>query len=105
MQIGALMTVLHYRGPTATEIAGFVRALRSHVGAILPRQGIADLDWPCYLSPKLKAAPWFLHAARLVAEAEHRIVLHGSCGEDSEQRHKLEIAASAAGIPICNSTG
>ncbi|OCP02231.1 hypothetical protein BC374_28330 [Ensifer sp. LC13] len=98
VQIGALMTVPHYRGPTATVIAGFVRALRSHVGAIIPRQGIADLDWPCYLSPKLKTAPWF-------AEAGHRVVLRGSCGEDSEQRHKLEIAASAAGIPICNSIG
>lgn len=103
VQIGALMTVLHYRGPTAVEVAGFVRAMRHHIGAIEPGSGVADLDWPCYLSPKLKTAPWFLHAARLVAEAGHRIVLHGNYGEDNEERHKLEIAASAAGIPICAS--
>ncbi|WP_077968466.1 glycosyl transferase family protein [Ensifer adhaerens] len=103
VQIGALMTVLHYRGPTAVEVAGFVRAMRRHVGAIEPASGIADLDWPCYLSPKLKTAPWFLHSARLVAEAGHRVVLHGNYGEASEDRHKLEIAASTAGIPICTS--
>ncbi|WDZ76513.1 glycosyl transferase family protein [Ensifer adhaerens] len=103
VQIGAPMTVLHYRGPTAVEVAGFVRAMRRHVGAIEPASGIADLDWPCYLSPKLKTAPWFLHAARLVAEAGHRVVLHGNFGQDSEERHKLETAASAAGIPICTS--
>ena len=103
VQIGALMTVLHYRGPTAVEVAGFVRAMRRHIGAIEPGSGIADLDWPCYLSPKLKTAPWFLHAARLVADAGHRVVLHGSYGEKGQERHKLEVAASTAGIPVCTS--
>jgi anthranilate phosphoribosyltransferase len=103
VQIGALMTVLHYRGPTAIEIAGFVRAMRRHIGAVEPGEGAADLDWPCYLSPKLKTAPWFLHAARLVAAAGHRVVLHGNYGEESEERHKLEVAAACAGIPICRS--
>ena len=103
VQIGALMTVLHYRGPTAVEVAGFVRAMRRHIGAIEPGSGIADLDWPCYLSPKLKTAPWFLHAARLVADAGHRVVLHGSYGEEGQERHKLEVAASTAGIPVCTS--
>jgi anthranilate phosphoribosyltransferase len=103
VQIGALMTVLHYRGPTAVEVAGFVRAMRRHIGAIEPGNGIADLDWPCYLSPKLKTAPWFLHAARLVVDAGHRVVLHGSYGEEGTDRYKLEVAASAAGIPICTS--
>ena len=103
VQIGALMTVLHYRGPTAVEVAGFVRAIRRHIGAIVPGSGIADLDWPCYLSPKLKTAPWFLHAARLVADAGHRVVLHGSYGEEGQERHKLEVAASTAGIPVCTS--
>lgn len=103
VQIGALMTVLHYRGPTAVEVAGFVRAMRRHIGAIEPAGGFADLDWPCYLSPKLKTAPWFLHAARLVADAGHRVVLHGSYGEEGQERHKLEVAASTAGIPVCTS--
>ncbi|HEV7320419.1 MAG TPA: glycosyl transferase family protein [Ensifer sp.] len=103
VQIGALMTVLHYRGPTAVEIAGFVRAMRRYIGGIEPGSGAADLDWPCYLSPKLKTAPWFLHAARLVAAAGYRVVLHGNYGQDSEERHKLEVAAASAGIPICRS--
>ncbi len=101
VQIGALMAALQYRGATAVEIAGFVRAIRRHIGAAT--RGAADLDWPCYLSPKLKTAPWFLHAARLVASAGFRVVLHGHYGEQGAERGKLEIAAARSGIAVCAS--
>ncbi|WP_457586933.1 glycosyl transferase family protein [Ensifer canadensis] len=103
VQIGALMVALQYRGATAVEIAGFVRAIRRHVGAVAAGSGAADLDWPCYLSPKLKTAPWFLHAARLVASAGYRVMLHGHYGQDGTERGKLEIAAARSGIAICAS--
>ncbi|RDL49569.1 PCP degradation transcriptional activation protein [Ensifer sp. M14] len=102
VQIGALMVALQYRGATAVEIAGFVKAIRRHVGAVAG-SGAADLDWPCYLSPKLKTAPWFLHAARLVASAGYRVMLHGHYGQDGTERGKLEIAAARSGIAICAS--
>lgn len=101
VQIGALMAALQYRGATAVEIAGFVRAIRSHVGAVPALRGAADLDWPCYLSPKLKTAPWFLHAARLVASAGYRVALHGHYGQEGTERGKLEIAAARSGITVC----
>lgn len=94
VQIGALMVALQYRGAAAVEIAGFVRAIHRHVGAVSAGNGAADLDWPCYLSPKLKTAPWFLHAARLVASAGYRVMLHGHYGQDGTERGKLEIAAA-----------
>lgn len=103
VQVGALMAALQYRGATAVEIAGFVRAIRRHVGAVSTGKGTADLDWPCYLSPKLKTAPWFLHAARLVASAGYRVVLHGHYGQEGAERGKLEIAAARAGIAVCSS--
>ncbi|NVD40750.1 glycosyl transferase family protein [Ensifer sp. HO-A22] len=103
VQIGALMAALQYRGATAVEIAGFVRAIRRHVGAVAAGSGAADLDWPCYLSPKLKTAPWFLHAARLVARAGYRVMLHGHYGQESAERGKLEIAAARNGITVCAS--
>lgn len=103
VQVGALMAALQYRGATAVEIAGFVRAIRRHVGALSAGKGTADLDWPCYLSPKLKTAPWFLHAARLVASAGYRVMLHGHYGQEGTERGKLEIAAARAGIAVCSS--
>lgn len=102
VQIGALLATMQYRGVTAAEMAGFIEALRRHIGAYDVSDGLADLDWPAYLSPKLKAPPWFLHAARLVAMAGHRVLLHGHFGQGPDAG-KLELAAESAGIPVCAS--
>ena len=104
VQIGALLATMQYRGVAAAEMAGFVKALRRHVGAYDVADGRADLDWPAYLSPKLKSPPWFLHAARLVAMAGYRVLLHGHYGQGPDAG-KLELAAETAGIPVCGSLG
>lgn len=102
VQVGALLATMQYRGVTPAEMAGFIRALRHHVGAFDISRGLADLDWPAYLSPKLKNPPWFLHAARLVSMAGYRVLLHGHYGQGVEAG-KLELAAEMAGIPLCAS--
>lgn len=102
VQVGALLATMQYRGVTAAEMAGFTQALRRHIGAHDPTDGLADLDWPTYLSPKLKTPPWFLHAARLVARAGYRVMLHGHYGQGPDAG-KLELAAETAGIPVCAS--
>lgn len=71
--IGALLMVLRYRGETATEIAGFTAALR----AAAPKTARGDVDWPCYAAGRTRGAPLFLLAAKLVAQAGYRVVLHG----------------------------
>lgn len=91
VQIGALLVAMHYRNPTATELAGMVRAARRDA----PSVPVADLDWPAYLSPRDTRPPWFLHAARLVAGAGHRVLLHGFANHGDPLDNALRIAGIA----------
>ncbi|MGH6762325.1 MAG: glycosyl transferase family protein [Phyllobacterium sp.] len=102
MQIAALLQLMHYRGETAPELAGFTKAAHNAVDARPITGAEADLDWPAYLSPKSPRAPWFLQAAKLVSMVGHRVVLHGSNG-DGENGGKLDFAAKSLDIPVCSS--
>ncbi len=106
VQIGALLGMMRMRGSTAPEIAGFVRAMSAHVAGRLGRLGQnieVDVDWPCFTSPNYHNPPWVFHAAILVAQAGHRVLLHGSTGVGpSSVRH--EVVASALAIPVCKTT-
>jgi len=100
VQIGALLSVMNFRGETAAELAGFVQAARVHIGAADPKSSPVALDWPAYISPKSRMMPWFLQAALLVAGAGHKVLLHGN-DRGGSTRGMLVSAASALGIPIC----
>jgi anthranilate phosphoribosyltransferase len=100
VQVGALLSVMHFRGETAAELAGFARAARSHIGTTDSGSTSVDLDWPAYISPKSRRMPWFLQAALLLAQSGHRILLHGNDG-GGNIRGTLVSAAQAIGIPIC----
>ncbi|MCB9943555.1 MAG: glycosyl transferase family protein [Geminicoccaceae bacterium] len=73
-QVGAFLMVLRYRVETSKEIAGFVRAARKRM-AIQTLLDV-DLDWPSYADHH-RQLPWFVLAARLLAENGVRIVMHG----------------------------
>ena len=90
--VGALLMLLRMKGETAEEIAGFARAAQ----AALPVMPKADLDWPSYAAGRTRGAPWFLLSARIVADAGHRVLLHGWNGTD----HKVRDGLSTAGIKI-----
>lgn len=98
IQVGALLVVLQYRGLTAIELAGLTRASQRHLGCPV-HPGLADLDWPAYASPRSRSAPWFLQAARLVADAGHRVLLHGNSGGGTTA-NALDMAAGALGISV-----
>lgn len=103
VQIGAFLGLIHLQGTTAIELAGFVRAARRHVAQHFPLAPAvrADLDWPCYISPKDQRPPWFFQAARLVAGAGYRVVLHGSSGSGpTAGRHG--VVAELLGIGTCH---
>lgn len=101
VQVGALLMTIQYRGATALELAGFVQAIRAQcTEALTETGGRPDLDWPAYLSPNWRSPPWFIHAARLVAMAGHKVLLHGHFGGGAESG-KLELASADAGIPVC----
>jgi anthranilate phosphoribosyltransferase len=102
VQIGALLSVMNFRGETAAELAGLVRAARIHIDAPEAKASPVDLDWPAYISPKSRRMPWFLQAALLLARAGYKILLHGSDG-GGDTRGMLLSGARALGIPICAS--
>lgn len=90
--IGAVLMLLRMKGETAEEIAGFAEAAQ----ASLPELPAVDLDWPSYAAGRTRGAPWFLLSARQVAEAGHRVLLHGWNGPDKKVRAGL----SDASIPV-----
>lgn len=98
VQVGALLVAMQMRGITAPELAGMVAAARRGL-APLGGGSPADIDWPAYISPRNRRAPWFLLAARLVADAGWRVVLHG------QQADLLPYAPILAplGIPVADS--
>lgn len=102
IQIGALLATMQYRGATAAELAGFIEAIWQHIGEHPVSTPRVDLDWPAYISPKHRDAPWFLHSVRLVVMAGYRVMLHGYMGE-GPSGGKLELAAQSSGIPVCHS--
>lgn len=101
MQISALLRLIHYRGETATELAGMARAAR-RMYSVDTGLNMPALDWPAYLSPNSMQSPWFMLSALLVARAGYPVVLHGNCGT-GDVSGKLEIAAEAVNIPIATS--
>lgn len=84
--VGALLMLMRMKGEVADEIAGFAAAAQS----ALPDMPAADLDWPCYAAGRTRGAPWLLLSARLVAQAGHRVLLHGWNGQDNRIRDALD---------------
>lgn len=97
--VGALLMLMRYRGETAPEIAGMVEALRD---TLADWRGLdVDLDWPSYAAGRTRGLPWFLLAARLVAGAGHRVVLHGW---NSHQAQVASVRAALPGLGIATAT-
>jgi anthranilate phosphoribosyltransferase len=90
--LGAMMIVLRYRKETPDELAGFVEASRAATAPI-PTAGVA-LDWPSY-ADRHKQLPYFVLAARLLADSGIRILMHGIAGEGPATTPK---ALAAIGI-------
>ncbi len=89
--VGAFLMLLRMKGETAAEIAGM--SLAAHQS--MPALPTVDLDWPSYAAGRSRGLPWFLLAARLVALAGFRVLVHGWNGRDEPVRSHL----AAAGIP------
>ncbi len=73
--VGALLMLMRYRGEIAPEIAGFVTAMRAEVSEWTGTR--PTIDWPSYAAGRTRGVPWFLLAAKLVAQAGHPVLLHG----------------------------
>lgn len=78
LQLGAFLLLLRFRGETAEELAGFVRAARARLATNQATE--LDLDWPSY-ADNHKQLPYFLLSALLLARNGYRILLHGVAGD------------------------
>jgi anthranilate phosphoribosyltransferase len=97
LQIGAFLMLLRVKEESPEELAGFVQACRE---SMLPAPtGLrADLDWSCYAGKKHQH-PWFILSMLLLAEAGHRVLVHGSQGH-TPGRLYAEDAMRRLGLPI-----
>ncbi len=99
IQLGAFLLVLRYRTEAPSELAGFVRAARRRFVGAAGSFGAVDLDWPSY-ADRHKQLPYFVLAAKLLAGAGVRILMHGIKGEGPAT---TRAAVTALGLPIVSS--
>lgn len=96
MQIGAFLMLLRVKEEDGSELSGFVRAARDVINA--PNIQV-DLDWSSYAG-KRRHQPWFILSALALADAGHRIFMHGTMGH-TPGRVYTEQALRSLGLNPC----
>ncbi len=96
IQLGAFLMLLRVKEESPEELAGFVSAVREHIGA--PELAV-DLDWASYAG-KRRQQPWYILAALALANAGYRIVMHGAAGH-TEGRVYSQHTLAALGHEAC----
>ncbi len=97
-QLGAFLMLLRFKEETPEELAGFTLAVRERVTA--PAIAV-DIDWPTYAG-KRRQLPWFMLAAKALANNGVRIVMHGG-GRHTAGRMYAEDLLDALAIKSCDS--
>ncbi|HHX33866.1 MAG TPA: glycosyl transferase family protein [Gammaproteobacteria bacterium] len=95
-QLGAFLMLLRFKEETAEELAGFTRAVRERVDA--PSIAV-DIDWPSYAG-KRRQLPWFMLAAKALANNGVRILMHGG-GQHTSGRMYAEDLLEDLAIESC----
>lgn len=95
-QLGAFLMLLRHKEESPEELTGFTEALRQRLQAPPIK---VDLDWPSYAGKK-RHLPWFLLAAKCLAQNGVRILLHGG-GAHTAGRLYTEQLLEQLHIPLC----
>jgi anthranilate phosphoribosyltransferase len=95
-QLGAFLMLMRHKEESPEELAGFTQAVRARLNA--PSVQI-DLDWPSYAGKK-RHLPWYLLAAKCLANNGVRILMHGG-GAHTAGRLYSEQLLELLGIPLC----
>ncbi|PRW97451.1 glycosyl transferase family protein [Pseudomonas fragi] len=95
-QLGAFLMLLRHKEESAEEMAGFTEAVRERLTAPAIR---VDIDWPTYAGKK-RHLPWYLLAAKCLAQNGLRIFMHGG-GAHTAGRLYSEQLLDALAIPLC----
>ncbi|QLC72383.1 glycosyl transferase family protein [Pseudomonas sp. LPB0260] len=96
-QLGAFLMLLRHKEESAEEMAGFAEAIRER---LQPPSIAVDLDWPSYAGKK-RHLPWFLLAAKALAQSGVRILMHGG-GAHTAGRLYSEQFLDLLDIPLCH---
>ncbi|MFZ6044785.1 glycosyl transferase family protein [Pseudomonas sp. CR3202] len=95
-QLGAFLMLLRHKEENAEELAGFTDAFRQR--NLAPKIAV-DLDWPSYAGKK-RHLPWYLLAAKALADSGLRILMHGG-GAHTAGRLYSEQLLELLDIPLC----
>ncbi|OYY75254.1 MAG: hypothetical protein B7Y40_02250 [Gammaproteobacteria bacterium 28-57-27] len=103
-QIGAFLMLIRVREETPEEAAGFVQAVRERI--VLPENMFTPtidplIDWGSYAG-KRRHLPWFLLAARLLAQHGLPVFMHGDTGEAADRLY-TQNALAALDMPVVQS--
>ncbi|WNW09701.1 glycosyl transferase family protein [Pseudomonas sp. DTU_2021_1001937_2_SI_NGA_ILE_001] len=99
-QLGAFLMLLRHKEESPEELAGFTEAVRQRLNA--PAIDV-DIDWPTYAGKK-RHLPWYLLAARCLADNGVRVLLHGG-GAHTAGRLYTEQLLELLDIPLCRGWG
>ena len=99
LQVGAFLMLLRVKEETGEELAGFVNACREQMVAPPPHVA-AELDWPSYAG-KRHQHPWFILSMLLLAQAGHRVFVHGSDGHTGGRLY-TEAVFRQLGLPVAD---
>lgn len=95
-QLGAFLMLLRHKEESSEEMAGFTEAVRDRLAAPAIK---VDIDWPTYAGKK-RHLPWYLLAAKCLAQNGVRIFMHGG-GAHTAGRMYSEQLLEVLGIPLC----
>lgn len=95
-QLGAFLMLLRHKEESPEELAGFTEAVRERLDA--PALNV-DVDWPTYAGKK-RHLPWYLLAAKCLAQNGVRILMHGG-GAHTAGRLYTEQLLEGLQIPLC----
>ncbi|MGH8365870.1 MAG: glycosyl transferase family protein, partial [Pseudomonas sp.] len=95
-QLGAFLMLLRHKEESPEELAGFTEAVRERLNA--PSLNV-DVDWPTYAGKK-RHLPWYLLAAKCLAQNGVRILMHGG-GAHTAGRLYTEQLLDGLQIPLC----
>ncbi|AVB15353.1 MULTISPECIES: glycosyl transferase family protein [Pseudomonas syringae group] len=95
-QLGAFLMLLRHKEESPEELAGFTEAVRERLNAPAIQ---VDIDWPTYAGKK-RHLPWYLLAAKCLAQNGVKILLHGG-GAHTAGRLYTEQLLGLLNIPLC----
>lgn len=95
-QLGAFLMLLRHKEESPEELAGFTEAIRDRLQA--PSIDV-DIDWPTYAGKK-RHLPWYLLAAKCLAQNGIRIFMHGAGAHTSGRLYTEQLLGELA-IPLC----